>query len=396
MLLIKNAFVKTLEDKDYENGFVLCKDGKIIKTGDMSKCHKNFFDREDAKIIDAEGLCVYPGLIDPHSHIGMVEDGLAEEGEDVNEDTNPITPQLKASDGVYFMDGCFKEAREAGVTVCVTGPGSANVMGGTFTAIKTDNSDISNMILKDNVAMKFAFGQNPKFVYGDKKSVPATRMAAVSLIRETLNETAEYNRDKTAFEEDPDDNERPDYDIRKEALIPVIDGKIIVKSHAHRSDDIMSAVKLSKEYGYKLTVEHATEGHLIKDYLVKEHVDVICGPMISERCKTELRNHTVRTPGILANAGLKVAIMTDHPCVPVQYLALSAMIAAKNGMRRDDALRAITINAAELTGIADRVGSIKEGKDADLIITDGDILNFETNILYTVINGKIVYDRSKL
>lgn len=248
------------------------------------------------------------------------------------------------------------------------------------------------MVLKEDVAMKTAFGQNPKFVYGDKKMAPATRMANVALLRETFNEAKEYATKLEQYNADPEEEDKPDYDSKKEALLPVLNGTLPVKSHAHRADDVMTALRLSKEFGYTVTIEHGTEGHLIADYLAAEQAKVICGPIISERSKIELRNHTVETPGILTNKGVEVAIMTDHPCVPIQYLSLSAMLAVKNGMPYDEALKAITIRAAEFTGIADRVGSLKVGKDADLIITDGDLLDFSTNVLYTIINGRVAYD----
>jgi len=396
MLLIKNAKIITMSDKSQYTGgedcFILC-EGSVIKSmGSVKDC--NFTPNKEDIVIDARGMIVYPGLIDSHCHIGMMEDGVADEGDDVNEDTDPVTPHLKATDGIYYMDNSFREACEAGITTCVTGPGSANAIGGMFAAVKTDNRDISKMVLRENVTMKFAFGQNPKFVYGDKKITPATRMATVAMMREALCGAGEYKDSLEKHSENPEDNDKPEFDIKREALVPVLKGEMRVKSHAHRADDIISAVKLSKEFGYEVTIEHATEGHLITDYLVKENVKVICGPLITERCKTELRNHTIKTPGILANAGVKTAIMTDHPCVPIQYLPLSAMLAVKNGMDKGKALEAITITAAELTGIDDRVGSLEEGKDADIMITDGDILDFNTNVQYTIVNGKIAYARS--
>lgn len=395
MIIIKNARIHTMAEAEFEKGFIICEDGKILKLGSMEDFSKETFpeeESEDIQIIDAEEFHVFPGLIDAHCHVGMQEDGVADEGEDVNEDTDPVTPHLNAADGIYFMDRSFQEACRAGVTTCVTGPGSANVIGGRFAAVKTDNRDISKMVLKENAAMKFAFGQNPKFVYGDKKITPATRMAGVAMIREALYETEEYHDKLDEYKSDPEEKDKPDYDIKKEALLPVLSGKMIVKAHAHRADDMLSAIKLSKQFGYPLTIEHGTEGHLIVDYLKQENVQVIYGPVITERCKTELKHHDVKTPGILSNAGIKTAIMTDHPCVPIQYLALSAMLAVKHGMSKEDARKAITITAAELTGIQDRVGSLEAGKDADLIITDGDILAFETQIRYTIINGKIAYD----
>ena len=382
-----------MEGENFSNGFILCENGKITAIGDMAECPAVDY---EFTVIDADGKSVYPGLVDPHCHIGMLEDGVAEEGEDLNEDTDPVTPHLRAADGLYLMDKTFNEALKAGVTTCVTGPGSTNVICGTFAAVKTDNSDIFQMIIKENIAMKFAFGQNPKFTYGDKKLAPATRMAGVSMIREALNESKEYSRKLSEYEKDSENKDKPDYDIKKEALLDVVNGKMPVKSHAHRSDDIVSAIKMAREFGFTVTVEHCTEGHLIVDYLAAENAGVIYGPILCERSKTELKNHDARTPGILSKAGVRTALMTDHPCVPVQYLPLCAIIAVKNGMDCQSALKAITITAAELAGISDRVGSLKKGKDADIIITDGDILNFNTNILYTIVNGKIAYEQNDL
>ena len=403
MILIKNANIITMANTGYSSGYLLCVGNQIRDLGSMAECPSEEVlkvlkeeakdDKQTLIVIDANGKNVYPGLIDAHCHVGMQEDGVGTEGEDLNEDTDPLTPHIKAVDGIYYMDRSFNDACEAGVTTCVTGPGSANAIGGVFAAIKTDNRDISQMLLKENAAMKFAFGQNPKFVYGDKKVTPTTRMATVALMREILEETGEYAQKLKRYEENSDEEEKPDFDIKKEALLPVLKGELPVKAHAHRADDILTAIKLSKRYGFHLTLEHATEGHLIADCLSAENVGVIYGPIITERCKTELKNHTAKTPGILADKGIEIAIMTDHPCVPIQYLALSAMVAVKNGMDYEKALRAITITAANLAGISDRVGTLEVGKDADIIITDGDILELKTNILYTIINGEIAYER---
>jgi imidazolonepropionase-like amidohydrolase len=322
----------------------------------------------------------------------MWEDSVGDEGADGNEDTDPVTPQLRAIDGIYFMDKCFTEAREAGVTTCVTGPGSANVIGGQFVALKTDNRNIDKMVLREPVAMKMAFGQNPKLVYSEKRQTPATRMASVALIREICHKSKEYEELLDENIKDPEENDKPDYDIKYDAMQNVLKGKLPVKAHAHRADDILTAIRLSKEFGFKLTIEHCTEGHLIADLLAREKVGCISGPFITDRSKIELRNLSPKTPGILASKGIKVAIMTDHPCTPVQYLSLCAAIAVKNGMEEEEALKAITINAAELTGISDRVGSIETGKDGDLVIVKGDILDIRSKILYTIINGEVVYE----
>lgn len=396
MLLIKNGKIETVTQGVIQPGSVFVDNGVIVEVGTDEQVQvkvKEYTANGDAdvQVIDAKGLTVYPGLIDAHCHIGMWEDSVGDEGAEGNEDTDPVMPQLRAVDGLFFMDKSFVDARNAGITTCVTGPGSANAIGGVFAAVKTDTRRINKMVLKESVAMKIALGQNPKMVYSDKSQTPSTRMATVALIREAFMKAIDYKEDVERHQEDPSENSKPDYDIKSAALIDVLNGKLPVKVHAHRADDILTAIRLSKEFGFKLTVEHCTEGHFISDILQEENVGCICGPFMTDRSKLELKNLTPMTPGVLSNKGIKVAIMTDYPCTPIQYLPLCASIAAKYGMGREEALKAITINAAELTGIDDRVGSIEAGKDADLVIADGDILDIKTNVKYTIINGDIVY-----
>lgn len=401
MILIKNGYIKTMAGQEFDNGAVLIQDtvikavGTVEQIDNMIKENGELREKYDSgaiKIIDASGKMVLPGLIDAHCHIGMWEDSVGDEGADGNEDTDPLTPQLRAIDGIYYMDRSFKDAKEAGVTTCVTGPGSANAIGGQFAAVKTDNRDIEKMILKEPVAMKMAFGQNPKLVYSERRQTPATRMASVALIREMLYKSIEYNEQLQEHNNDPEENDKPEFDIKHEAMLDVIKGILPVKAHAHRADDILAAIRLSKEFGFKLTIEHCTEGELIADILEREKIGCITGPFLTDRSKLELRNLSPKTPGILAKKGIKVAIMTDHPCIPIQYLSLCAAVAVKNGMPEEEALKAITINAAELTGLSDRIGSIETGKDADIIIVDGDILDVRSKILYTIINGEVVYE----
>lgn len=391
-LLIKNGKVITITGDNIENGYVLIKDGKIVEFDDMEKisdAYKN--SKYKIEEIDARGNFVLPGFIDAHTHIGVCEDSVGLEGADENEMTDPITPHLRAIDGIFFSDRSFKEAIAAGVTTVATGPGSANVIGGQFVAIKTHGKSLDKSIIKQPVAMKIAFGENPKVVYGDKKMMPSTRMATAALLREMLYKAKEYKESWEDYNKNREEYDKPEFDIKLDSLIPVLNKEIYVKAHAHREDDILTAIRIAKEFDINLTLEHCTEGHLIADILLEEGYPVVVGPLLTDRSKIELRNQSIKTPGILSNMGIKVAIMTDHPCVPIQYLSLSAALAVKEGMKEEDALKAITINAAFVLGIDNRVGSIDIGKDADLIIVEGHPFELMSKVKTTIINGEIVY-----
>jgi len=392
MLLIKNARILTMTGRVYENGYIMADQGKIIRLGECNG-DLDIVQAQDlnCEIIDAAGRCVMPGMIDAHCHLGMWEDAVGFEGSDGNEETDPVTPQLRAIDGVYHSDRGFTEARENGITTVVTGPGSANVIGGQFAALKTYGRRIEEMILREPVAMKVAFGENPKTVYHEKRQAPMTRMATAAILRESLLKAGEYKQMLDDYSRDSENNDKPDYDMKMEALMKVLKGEIPLKAHAHRADDILTAIRIAREFNVKITIEHCTEGHLITDILLEEGISAIVGPMLTDRSKIELRNQSIKNPGQLAKAGIKVAIMTDHPCTPIQYLPLCAAMAVKEGMDEEEALKAITINAAEITCISDRVGSLEVGKDADIIILDGSPLELKTKVLYTIINGSIVY-----
>lgn len=393
MLLIKNGKIMTMAGTVYENGYVLCEGSKILKVGQNISEAEHLL-KDDIIEIDATGKYVLPGLIDAHCHIGLWEDAVGVEGEDGNEMSDPVTPHLKAIDGIYPYDRSFTEARENGVTTVVAGPGSSNVIGGQFAALKTYGRRIEDMILRDSIAMKVAFGENPKLSYGDKRQSPMTRMATAAILRENLMKAKQYKEMLDEYENDRENKDKPEYDAKMEALVKVITGEMPLKAHAHRADDILTAIRIAKEFGVKITIEHCTEGHLIADILVEENIPVVLGPFLTDRSKIELRNLNLKAPGILASKGIKLALMTDHPCVPIQYLSLCAAMAVREGMDENEALKAITINAAEITGIADRVGSLEEGKDADIVIFDGHPFEFRTKVSTTIINGEVVYNRT--
>jgi imidazolonepropionase-like amidohydrolase len=381
MLLLKNGNLHTMT-QDAFTGDILVDNGKIAAIGASLSA-------DGAEVIDLKGQFVLPGLIDAHCHIGMWEDGMGEEGADGNEMTDPITPELRAVDGLNPFDPCFKEAREAGVTTVVTGPGSANVIGGQFAALTTYGRSIEEMTLRDPIAMKAATGENPKGVYAEKKVAPTTRMAIASLFRSTMTDAIEYQK---GMEKEED---KPDRDIAMDALLPVINRALTVKIHAHRADDILTGLRLAKEFNLKVTIDHCTEGYLItdvlKDRLLEQGAGIIIGPLLSERSKIELKNLSFEAPRILEEAGIPFAMMTDHPVIPIQFLPVQAGLAVREGLSEETALRSITRNAAEIVGIADRVGTLEAGKDADIAVFDGHPFDYRTHCVLTLINGKVVH-----
>ena len=379
MKLIKNGLIfDMVADAPYVAD-ILIKEGKIAEIGE-NLC------AEGAEVIDAAGKHVYPGFIDAHCHIGLDGYGIGFEGDDVNEPGDIITPHLRAIDGINPFDPTFEEALKAGITTVCTGPGSANVLGGQFAVIKTVGKRVDNMIVDPLVAMKCAFGENPKRCYKDKGNY--TRMSTAAKLREWLMKAKEYDAKLEAAKEDP--SKKPALDFKLEALLPVIHGEIPLKAHAHRADDIFTSIRIAKEFGVKLTLEHVTEGHLIADELAKENLPCAVGPSLTHATKFELKNKTFTTPGVLANAGLQVSIITDSPVIPQNYLPLCAGLAVKSGMKELDALRAITINPAKHAGVADRVGSLEVGKDADLVIMTGSCLTVEAEVVNVIVNGEVV------
>lgn len=379
VLALVNGRILTMGSRDYDRGIILIDQGKIIQVGDRVEIPS------EAEIIDVQGRTVMPGLIDAHTHIGIYEEIYRVEGNDANEYSNPVTPELRAQDGINPFDLGFKDALAGGVTTVGICPGSANVIGGTCTALKTVGRTVEEMTVKDIIGMKVAFGENPKRVYGEQKKMPMTRMAVASLLREQLTKAKIYLENAKSTVKEPGQ-----VNLGLEQLSLVLKEEVPLKAHAHRADDIMTAIRIAKEFKVKLVIEHCTEGHLVAEYLAEHQVPVVIGPGITSRAKVELKERTFRTPGILAQAGLKVALCTDHPEVPIQYLSLCAALAVREGMDEQEALRAITINAAEILGIEGRVGSLEPGKDADLLVVDGSILELKSRIEKVFVNGQLV------
>ena len=381
MLFIKNGYIKTMAGADIENGALLIDDnGKIAAVGaDLTA-------PEGAVVIDAEGRLVTPGCVDAHCHIGLHNEAMGWEGRDYNEAIDPITPQMRAIDSINPMDESLPLAVQGGVTTACTGPGSANVIGGTFVAIKLVGKRVDNMIVKDPIAMKCAFGENPKRCYGQAaKKSPSTRMATAALLRETLFKTRRYLEDKEA-------GKNPGFDMKLEAMIPVIKGELPLKAHAHRADDIFTSIRIAKEFGVKLTLDHCTDGALIADELAKEGYSAFVGPSLGSKSKIELINKSFTTPAVLHKAGVSISIITDAPVIPLQYLPMCAALAANAGLDKEEAWRAITINPATQIGIADRVGSLEAGKDGDVVIWTADPMTVVGSEAYiAIVDGKIAY-----
>lgn len=378
-MIIRNALIHNAVDPVPFTGDILVKNGKIISVGGKVEA-------EDAEIIEAEGLSAYPGFVDAHSHLGLDNYGGPTGGTfDYNEMTDIISPQLRGSDSYYPHDAAIRAALAGGVTTVAAGPGSANVLGGTFFAVKTFGNTVEEATLRDPVAMKCAFGENPKRCYRDKSD--SARMTTAAKLREALFSARDYMMRKELAGDDR--SKLPKYDMKAEALIPVLKGEIPLKAHAHRSDDIMTALRVAREFGVRITLEHCTEGHLIAEELKAAGAPVAVGPTLTNASKLELVNKSWTTPGILAAAGIPVSIITDAPVIPQQYLPLCAGMAVKAGMDPFLALQAITINPARHIGISDRVGSLEPGKDADVVLTDGDPTVSTTAVVRVVLNGVV-------
>ncbi len=380
-MIIKNAIIHDAIHEEPYQGDILIRDGKLVSVGGSAYTEEEVF--------DATGLHAYPGFVDAHSHIGLDNWGGPTGGAyDFNEMNDICCPQLRGLDSYYAQDAAIPAALKGGVTTVATGPGSANVLGGTFFSVKLYGNSVDKAMIKPSVAMKCAFGENPKRCYTDKKD--SARMTTAALLRQTLFEARDYMLRKEAAGDDI--TKQPRFDMKMEALIPVLKREIPLKAHAHRSDDIMTAIRIAKEFDLKLTIEHCTEGHLIVEELKEANVPLAVGPTLMHAPKPELIHKSWTTPGILAKAGLQVSIITDTPATPQEYLPLCAGQAVKAGMDPFQALQAITINPARHIGLEDRIGSLEAGKDADIVLTDGDPLVSDTTVKYVFVDGKLLVE----
>ncbi len=375
MLLIRGGSVFTMETNEKIHADLLIDKGKIIEIS------KNITPTERMKIIDASGLRVYPGFIDAHSHIGLSEEKMSSQCDTSNEGTNPVTPCVRAIDAINPMDSAFHNALAAGITGVMVGPGSANPIGGQFAFIKTYGRRIDDMVVLAPSAMKIAFGENPMTNYGLNGNIPSTRMGIASLIREELTLARQYF-------DGGNENQRQ---FCMECYRELFEGKIPLKAHVHRADDIFTAIRIADEFGLGLTLDHCTEGHLIADAIAESGYPAIVGPSLASRSKNEVSLSDFKTSGILEKAGVLVALTTDHPVSRIQYLPLCTGLAAKEGMSEWGALRAITIDAARICRVDHRLGSLKEGKDADIAIYDGNPLEIASSVKYTIVNGELAW-----
>lgn len=344
------------------------------------------------QVLDACGGWVLPGIIEAHCHMGITEEKKGMEGDDCNETVDPVTPWLRAIDAINSMDAAFNDAVRAGITAAMIGPGSSNVVGGQFALVKTWGRRIDDIVVKAPAAMKVAFGENPKVNYSGQGKSPSTRMAIAGMLRRELFEARNYQRQKEQSIASGEDFQE---DFVKECWLPVLRGEIPLKAHVHRVDDIFTAIRIAREFGLNMTLDHCSEGHLIAEELAREGFPAIVGPDLTSRNKIEVQNVAFKTAGVLANAGLKIAVTTDHPVSQIQSLPLCAGLAVKSGLPLEEGLRAITINAADICGVSQKMGSLEPGKDADIAIFDGNPMEVFTQTLYTIIDGRVVYDSRK-
>ena len=385
MLVIIHGNIKTMEEQDYADGYLRIDQGKITAVGDMQECDLEALHADsETQLLDAKGNLVMPGIIEAHCHMGITEEKKGMEGDDCNETVDPVTPYLRAIDAINPMDDAFHDALKAGITAAMIGPGSSNVVGGQFAFIKTHGRCIDQMIVKAPAAMKVAFGENPKVNYSGQNVSPVTRMSIAAKLREELTKAREYER---KIKENPEMT--PDF--RYECWLPVLNGEIPLKAHAHRAEDILTAVRIAKEFGLRMTLDHCSEGHLIIEELQEAGFPAIVGPDMASRNKIEVRNMAFKTAGLLSKNGILTSVTTDHPVSKIQFLPICAGLAVKEGMSMEDGFRSITINSAKICGVDDRLGSLAVGKDGDIAIYDGNPMEVFTKTLCTIIEGKIVY-----
>ena len=401
MIAITNGKVMTITQGTLKHGTVLVEDGRIVAVGEEVEIP------EGTEVYDAIGKVVMPGLIDAHCHVGVFPDGIGWEYSDGNEMTDPITPHMRALDAVHPEDQAFKELVAAGVTTVLTGPGSGNLIGGQWVCLKTaPQPSVEQMVLLEPAGMKMALGENPKRVYGEQKKAPSTRMGNAAKLRAALVDAqnyleqwrryeadlADYQAKAEAEDEDAEEPKPPERDLKLEALGKVLRREMKARVHAHRADDMLTAIRIAEEFGLDLTLEHATEGYKIADILAEKGIPVTAGPIFYSRVKYELKNMTPKNPGLMSKAGVKVAIQTDETSA-VKYLPINAALAVREGMPEEEALKAITINPAEVIGVADRVGSLEAGKDADLVIFSGHPFDYRTVAELVLVDGQVAYKR---
>ncbi len=382
MLCIIGGKIWTMAGQVWEKGYLCIAEGKIRELGPMEQ-NCPFYIPEGAEVLQAEGCIVLPGLIEAHCHMGITEEKKGMEGDDCNENVNPITPWLRGIDAINTMDASFGEAVRAGITSAMIGPGSANVVGGQFAFLKTWGRCVDQLIVLEPAAMKVAFGENPKVNYADQSKSPVTRMAIAGMLREELVKAENYWEQRNAG--------KCEEDFRYECWLPVFEKQIPLKAHAHRADDIFTAIRIAKEFGLDMTLDHCSEGHLIAEQLAEEGFPAIVGPDLSSRNKIEVQNMAFKTVGILNRAGVKTAITTDHPVTLIQSLPICAGLAVKAGLDYEEALKSITIYPAEICNVSERVGSLAVGKDADIAIFNGNPLEVMTKTMCTIIDGQIAY-----
>lgn len=385
-MYIVGGRILTMAGREIPEGILQIRNGKIAQVG--ARGEVKLQPEEGEQVVIAKNALIMPGIIEAHCHMGIMEEKKSMEGDDCNETVDPLTPDLRAIDGINPMDAAFDDAVRAGITAAMIGPGSSNVVGGQFAMVKTKGRRIDDLILKSPAAMKVAFGENPKVNYSGQNKSPVTRMAIAAMLRRELWESREYLRQK---QEAAEKGEYFAPDFEKECYLPVLREDIPLKAHVHRVDDIFTAIRIAKEFGIKMTMDHCSEGHLVAEELAKEGFPAIVGPDLTSRNKIEVQNMSFKTAGVLNRAGVMVAITTDHPVSQIQTLPLCAGLAVKAGLPMEEGFRAITIYPAKICGVADRIGSLEVGKDADIAIFDGNPMEIFTRTLYTIINGEIVY-----
>jgi len=381
---VTGGYVVPVDGEPVEGGTVLIDNGVIVAVG----AEADVDIPDDAEIVDASGTWVLPGFVEAHGHVGVAEEGDGWAGLDVNEMTDPNGARLRALDGINPDDQGFRDALAGGVTTVVVKPGSGNPIGGQTVAVKSWGRTVEDMLVREPVSVKSALGENPKRVYGEQKKLPSTRLGVAAVIRDAFTKAQDYREAREWAIREGKPFER---DNTQEIMVRVLEGELPWCQHSHRADDIATAIRLSEEFGYRLILNHGTEGHLLADTLADKDIPVIMGPLIIGRSKVEVRRRSMRNPGVLARAGVRIALTTDHPVVPIDYLVHQATFAVKEGLDSDTALRSITVNPAEIMGLGDRVGALRPGLDADVVLWSGDPLDVMSRAVRVFVNGRDVY-----